>query len=59
MVVIDKKVSEWEGASYTNAATESRSSSAAAQVELSVESKATEVVRSQAQPECVGTDLAQ
>ena len=59
MVVIDKKVSEWEGASYTNTATESGSSSTITQVESSVESKATEVERSQAQPECVGTDLAQ
>ena len=56
MVVIDKKVSEWEGALYTNTATESGSSSAISQVESSVESKATEVECSQAQPECVGTN---
>ena len=59
MVVIDKKVSEWEGASYTSAATESGSSTTIAQVASKVESKATEVQSSQAQPECVGADLAQ
>ena len=59
MVVIDKKVSEWEGVSYMNMATKSRSSSTITQVESSVESKATEVEHSQAQPECAGTDLVQ
>ena len=59
MVVIDKEVSKWEGASYTSAATESRSSTTIAGVAPKVESRATEVQSSQAQPECVGADLAE